>query len=153
MSQKEEYDEDGHVLEASVDGFPTDIQPQELKWNLEGFEDELEISKDNLREMIADSDLVIAIPSYGKSVPKECKLSPDGWFQMAIQLAYYRMYHRLVLTYESATTRLYYKGRTETIRPVSMESKAFVDKVAPLVAPFPKIYKMKTTLTFLINLS
>jgi carnitine O-palmitoyltransferase 1 len=32
MLQKEEYDEDGHVLEASVDGFPTDIQPQELIW-------------------------------------------------------------------------------------------------------------------------
>ena len=45
---------------------------------------------------------------------------------MAIQLAYYRLHHKVVLTYESATTRLYYEGRTETIRPVSDHSVAFV---------------------------
>ena len=46
--------------------------------------------------------------------------------QMALQLAYYRLHQKLVLTYESATTRLYYQGRTETIRPVSEHSVAFV---------------------------
>lgn len=54
---------------------------------------------------IYDSDLLITSPGYGKSVPKNCRLSPDGWFQMAMQLAYYRMYKKVVLTYESATTR------------------------------------------------
>ena len=43
-----------------------------------------------------------------------------------MQLAYYRLHQRCVLTYESATTRLYYQGRTETIRPVSEHSVAFV---------------------------
>ena len=43
-----------------------------------------------------------------------------------MQLAYYRLHGRFVLTYESATTRLYYQGRTETIRPVSDHSVAFV---------------------------
>lgn len=46
--------------------------------------------------------------------------------QMAMQLAYYRLHGKVVLTYESATTRLYYHGRTETIRPVSDHSVAFV---------------------------
>ena len=46
--------------------------------------------------------------------------------QMAMQIAYYRLHQKFVLTYESATTRLYYEGRTETIRPVSDESVAFV---------------------------
>ncbi len=45
---------------------------------------------------------------------------------MAMQLAYYRLHKKFVLTYESATTRLYYQGRTETIRPVSDDSVAFV---------------------------
>ena len=45
---------------------------------------------------------------------------------MAIQLAFYRLHKKCVLTYESATTRLYYEGRTETIRPVSDDSVAFV---------------------------
>ncbi|XP_019849708.1 PREDICTED: carnitine O-palmitoyltransferase 1, muscle isoform-like isoform X1 [Amphimedon queenslandica] len=127
MLQHEEYDDNGRVLQLSEDGFPRDTQPEELKWNLESFTDDLSRSKDHLRSMIADSDLVVVCPSYGKSVPKKCRLSPDGWFQMALQLTYYRIYHKLVLTYESATTRLYYKGRTETIRPVSMQSKAFVE--------------------------
>ena len=45
---------------------------------------------------------------------------------MAIQLAYYRLHHKFVLTYESATTRLFYLGRTETIRPVSQHLCAFI---------------------------
>ena len=45
---------------------------------------------------------------------------------MALQLAFYRVHKKTVLTYESATTRLYYEGRTETIRPVSDYSVAFV---------------------------
>ena len=48
---------------------------------------------------------------------------------MAMQLAYYRLHKKHVLTYESATTRLYYKGRTETIRPVSDASVAFVKAI------------------------
>ena len=45
---------------------------------------------------------------------------------MAMQLAFYRLHQKIVLTYESATTRLYYQGRTETIRPVSEHSVRFV---------------------------
>ena len=34
--------------------------------------------------------------------------------------------HKLCLTYEASMTRLYREGRTETVRPVTMESAAFV---------------------------
>lgn len=54
---------------------------------------------------VNDSDLVVMSPGYGKAVPKMCHLSPDGWFQMALQLTFYRMHRKFVLTYESATTR------------------------------------------------
>ena len=50
---------------------------------------------------------------------------PPPPLQYAMQLAYYRMHKEFVLTYESATTRLYYRGRTETIRPVCDASVAF----------------------------
>ena len=33
---------------------------------------------------------------------------------------------KLSLTYEASMTRLYREGRTETVRPVTMESAAFV---------------------------
>ena len=52
-----------------------------LEWDLEGLEEDLEESKLHLRQMIADSDLVV-IETYGKAVPKKCRLSPDGWFQV-----------------------------------------------------------------------
>lgn len=45
-------------------------------------EDDLQESKSNLTSLISDSDLVV-VTTYGKSVPKKCNLSPDGWFQVA----------------------------------------------------------------------
>ena len=54
---------------------------------------------------IDDSDLIVMQSPYGKGFPKKCRLSPDGWIQMALQLTFYRLHNKLVLTYESATTR------------------------------------------------
>ena len=62
--------------------------------------------------------------------------------QMAMQLTYYRLYKKFVLTYESATTRLYYEGRTETIRPVSDDSVAFVKSFDDPSVPREDVKKM-----------
>jgi len=64
---------------------------------------------------------------YGKGQMKKFKCSPDGWAQMAIQLAYYRMFGEPCATYESAQTRKFKLGRTETIRSASVDSKAFCE--------------------------
>lgn len=53
---------------------------------------------------------------------KQCKVSPDAYIQMAIQLAYYRQHKKFSLTYEPAMTRLFRKGRTETIRSCTIQS-------------------------------
>lgn len=45
---------------------------------------------------------------------------------MAIQLAYYRQHKKSVLTYEPAMTRLFKRGRTETIRSCTIESSKWV---------------------------
>jgi len=55
-------------------------------------------------------------------------VSPDGYVQMAMQIAYKRDAGKFGLTYESSMTRLFRLGRTETVRPVSMASKKFVDE-------------------------
>ena len=55
--------------------------PVRLEWDVDGMEDDLQESKSNLTSLISDSDLVV-ITTYGKSVPKKCSLSPDGWFQV-----------------------------------------------------------------------
>ncbi|KAF8939375.1 Choline/Carnitine o-acyltransferase-domain-containing protein [Dissophora ornata] len=65
--------------------------------------------------------------SYGKGLIKSFKMSPDAYVQMALQLAYYRKHGELVATYESAATRKYRHGRTETARSCSNESKAFCE--------------------------
>lgn len=64
---------------------------------------------------------------YGKEFIKTCKVSPDAFVQLALQIAYYKDSDgKFVLTYESSMTRLFLHGRTETVRPVSIESEAFV---------------------------
>ncbi|KAF9932579.1 Carnitine O-acetyltransferase mitochondrial [Linnemannia zychae] len=65
--------------------------------------------------------------SYGKGLIKAFKMSPDAYVQMALQLAYYRKHGEFVATYESAATRKYRHGRTETARSCSIESKAFCE--------------------------
>lgn len=44
-----------------------------------------------------------------------------------MQLAYYKLTGKVRPTYESAATRKFLKGRTETGRTVSNESKKFVE--------------------------
>ncbi|CAJ0912523.1 2371_t:CDS:2, partial [Entrophospora sp. SA101] len=50
---------------------------------------------------------------------------PDAFVQMAFQLAYYRHYGEPCATYESASTRAFLLGRTETVRSCSVDSVAF----------------------------
>ncbi|EDV28163.1 uncharacterized protein TRIADDRAFT_21860 [Trichoplax adhaerens] len=64
---------------------------------------------------------------YGKNFIKSQSLSPDSFFQTAMQIAFYRIHSRMASTYESGSTRLYLLGRTETIRSASLEAKAFAE--------------------------
>lgn len=64
---------------------------------------------------------------YGKNLIKQFKVSPDAYVQMMMQLAYYKLTGKVRPTYESAATRKYLKGRTETGRVASVESKKFVE--------------------------
>ncbi|CAK9441135.1 uncharacterized protein LODBEIA_P50040 [Lodderomyces beijingensis] len=64
---------------------------------------------------------------YGKGLIKKFKTSPDAYVQMLMQLAYYKLTGKVRPTYESAATRKFLKGRTETGRTVSNESKKFVE--------------------------
>jgi len=62
---------------------------------------------------------------YGKNLIKTFKASPDAWVQMIKQLAFYRLFSRPGITYESCQTRKFLLGRTEVIRSASSEAKAF----------------------------
>ncbi|XP_058437814.1 carnitine O-acetyltransferase isoform X2 [Marmota monax] len=80
--------------------------------------------------MIQDLDITVMVfHHFGKDFPKSEKLSPDAFIQMALQLAYYRIYGQACATYESASLRMFHLGRTDTIRSASMDSLAFVKAI------------------------
>ncbi|WAR25120.1 CPT2-like protein, partial [Mya arenaria] len=60
---------------------------------------------------------------FNKQYLKDKKLSPDSVLQFAIQLAYYKQFGKTVPTYESCSTAAFKKGRTETIRSATKETK------------------------------
>lgn len=81
---------------------------------------------ENAKKLINDLDCVLLhYKEYGSNFMKNSKVSPDSWIQMAFQLAYYRHYGHPCPTYESASTRKFLTGRTETVRSCSEESVAF----------------------------
>ena len=57
---------------------------------------------------------------------QSARLSPDGYVQMALQLAWFKTRGTFTATYETVLTRLFDRGRTETIRTLTADSRAFV---------------------------
>ena len=53
-------------------------------------------------------------------------MAPDAYIQMALQLAWYRTRGDFTATYETALTRLFKHARTETIRTLTADSRAWV---------------------------
>ncbi|KAJ6108641.1 Carnitine O-acetyltransferase [Penicillium sp. IBT 18751x] len=101
--------------------------PRPLIFNLnEAANEAIDIATQYHRKQIGAHELVVqAYQGYGKGLIKKFKCSPDAYVQMVIQLAYFKMYGKNRPTYESASTRKFQEGRTETTRTVSDESTAF----------------------------
>ncbi|KAL4704063.1 hypothetical protein ACJJTC_001985 [Scirpophaga incertulas] len=88
--------------------------------------DMIKASKNNLDRLAANLHLnCFTYDKYGKNFIKSQKLSPDSYLQMAMQYAFYRLHKTPGAHYESAATRMYVGGRTETIRSCSIESIEF----------------------------
>lgn len=80
----------------------------------------------NIDKLVDNLDMdSFQFSSFGKEFVKSQKLSPDSFIQIAMQYAFYRMHKTPAAHYESAATRKYIHGRTETIRSCSIESIAF----------------------------
>lgn len=130
--------EDSKELIASENGLPPSIhKPQRLVFEVdEKLGKSIQIAYRNLSQAIEDIDLnVQGYTNYGKGFIKTCKVSPDAYIQMALQITYFKNAGKFALTYESSMTRLYLLGRTETVRSLTLESvefvKAFLDKTIP----------------------
>ncbi|KAI1336288.1 acyltransferase ChoActase/COT/CPT [Xylariaceae sp. FL0016] len=92
---------------------------------------EIDRAVKDFNTVIGQHELAVqAYQGYGKGLIKKFKTSPDAYVQMIIQLAYYKMYGKNRPTYESAATRRFQLGRTETCRSVSDDSVAFCNAMA-----------------------
>ncbi|XP_075216005.1 choline acetyltransferase [Lycorma delicatula] len=102
--------------------FSSHVTP--LQWNIQSnlnkYIREAAQSMDNI---IEDLDYyVYRFDGYGKDFIKKCAVSPDVYVQLALQLAYHKLYGRLTATYESASTRRFLHGRVDCIRASSTEA-------------------------------
>ena len=92
----------------------------------EALESAIQEAFQSAQERAADLQLATLRTKFGKGSIKPMRMSPDAFIQMGLQLTYYRLHKKFVQTYESAMTRFYKNGRTETIRSCSEESCDFV---------------------------
>ena len=69
---------------------------------------------------------VLSFTEFGKGRVKTLGVSPDGFVQIGMQLAQHGVFQNVYNVYESVMTKRYLCGRTETMRPVTKESLAFV---------------------------
>lgn len=124
-------------------------QPQALTFvvNTE-IENAIQTAEKDFEQLIGQHEMtVLAYQSFGKNLIKKFKCSPDGFAQMAIQLAYYKMFGTSRPTYESGQTRKFQRGRTETSRTVSDESVAFVQAMEnPHLSDQEKIVSFRAAL-------
>uniref|UniRef100_A0A8C3ABD4 Carnitine O-acetyltransferase n=1 Tax=Cyclopterus lumpus TaxID=8103 RepID=A0A8C3ABD4_CYCLU len=102
--------------------------PMKLRFNITPeVKRDIEKAKQNMNMMVHDLDVkVLMFSNFGRKTPKQHKLSPDAFVQMALQLAYFRMYNICCSTYESASLRMFKYGRTDTIRATTTDSVKFV---------------------------
>ncbi|XP_065216088.1 carnitine O-palmitoyltransferase 2, mitochondrial-like [Planococcus citri] len=90
---------------------------------------EVDLAKFSYKKVCDSLDLNDVIYDIGKSQCKKFKVSPDAIMQLSFQLAYYNYARKTVATYESCSTAAFKHGRTETIRPCTMETKKFCEAV------------------------
>ena len=107
--------------DGSIESVPA---PQKLEFDLNSkVAVAINFAVQNFEKLTSKRELVVTtFEGYGKNAIKKFGVSPDAYAQMAIQLAYYKMYKKPCATYESAGTRKFLKGRTETGRSCSTES-------------------------------
>uniref|UniRef100_A0A8C2B2D1 carnitine O-palmitoyltransferase n=1 Tax=Cyprinus carpio TaxID=7962 RepID=A0A8C2B2D1_CYPCA len=119
------YTADGHCKGEPHHNLPG---PQRLQWNIPPECQTMIANSLSVAVALADDvdSHIIPFSDFGKGLIKKCKISPDAFIQLALQLAHYRDKGKFCLTYEASMTRLFREGRTETVRSCTMESCAFV---------------------------
>ncbi|KOX81081.1 Carnitine O-palmitoyltransferase 1, muscle isoform [Melipona quadrifasciata] len=133
------YKEDGYNKGESEFTPPP---PVRLQWDLNpDCIAAIEESNQVAQNLLNDVELRIYVHNaYGKGFMKINSMSPDAYIQMALQLAYFRDSGKFNLTYEASMTRLFREGRTETVRPCTIESTNWVKAMESKNATSDKLF-------------
>ncbi|KAG9404831.1 hypothetical protein AC1031_005039 [Aphanomyces cochlioides] len=87
--------------------------------------------------------VVVRYKAGGRNVCKSVlRIAPDSFVQLAIQFTAYGIWKRALPTYESAHTRWFLHGRTETIRSCSSETKAWLEAMYSSKKPSQASYDL-----------
>ncbi|RKO96857.1 CoA-dependent acyltransferase, partial [Caulochytrium protostelioides] len=126
MAAQPETDKDV-VEQLPASAFPS---PRPLLWNLPGprFADHFAAADRAAAQAVLNSDVhVLRTNAIGSTfIKRQARCSPDAFVQMALQATFFRLHDELTPVYETASTRLFRHGRTETTRSLSNASAAFV---------------------------
>lgn len=110
--------------------------PQLLKLDLDAkLMDAIASAKETSRAFTSNvSTQHFIFTDFGRKSLRPHRLHPDSFVQLALQLAYFRLHGKPAPTYETASTRRFYHGRTETIRSCTSEAiswaKTMLDSAA-----------------------
>jgi carnitine O-acetyltransferase len=100
-----------------------------IEWSFdEARRAEVRAAADSFATFCADTtSTVLSFSDFGANTAKALGMSPDGFVQMAYQLAHRRAKGTIGATYESIATRQFRGGRTEAMRVVTPEILRFVE--------------------------
>ncbi|KAK5975878.1 Choline O-acetyltransferase [Trichostrongylus colubriformis] len=105
-----------------------EMNPKSLTWHVgaDGME-MLRQQASELDELTNELDLeVLIFDDFGRIFMKKSGFSPDGFVQLALQLAHYKLHGCLVSSYETASLRRFRAGRVEIIRANTREALQWV---------------------------
>ncbi|KAG6888425.1 hypothetical protein C0992_008505 [Termitomyces sp. T32_za158] len=120
------------IDEAAFDDTLDDTDPggwQRLDWVADDkIRQECDAAHARAIKIIEDSDnSVLWFQGYGTDWIKGiAKFGPDAYIQMVLQLAWYKTRREFTATYETVLTRMFKHGRTETLRTLTRDSRAWV---------------------------
>ncbi|GKY99897.1 hypothetical protein MPSEU_000943300 [Mayamaea pseudoterrestris] len=114
-----------HIVEATIrraatatNGEVLDVLPKKILFEVsERMQERIYFAETSLCDDVVSTDtFVLEFTGFGMALMKKNNFSPDSFVQMSIMLAYYKLYGKLVCTYEPVLTKMFYHGRTEAMR-------------------------------------
>ncbi|CAM9309793.1 unnamed protein product [Discosporangium mesarthrocarpum] len=136
--------EEGHKEKAGNTNPIESAVLQELRWELDAEARQyVEEASKGAEEICRGVSMhVMRLQRFGRRALKELGIGADGFIQMSIQVASWRIFRRPVAVYEAVHTRRFLHGRTECARPCSAESLAFVRSMHDPSAEAPVRHKL-----------